>query len=52
MLEQKQLVGLAEVKDKHLVSIEILGYEYHISREELAQLLHGYRKRISVYEKK
>jgi len=52
MLEQKQLVGLAEVKDKHVVRIEILGYEYHISLEELAQLLHDYRQRISVYEKK
>ena len=50
MLEQKQLVGLAEVKDKHVVRIEILGYEYQIDREELAQLLHGYRQRISVYE--
>ena len=50
MREQKQFVGLVEVEDKHVVRIEVLGYEYHISREELAQLLHGYRQRISVYE--
>ena len=50
MIEQKKLVGLAEVKDKRLVRIEISGYEYHISREELSQLLHGYRQRILVYE--
>ncbi len=40
---QKQLVGLGEVEDKHVVRIEILGYECYICREELAQLLHGYR---------
>ena len=50
MIEQKKLVGLIEVKDKHVVRVEILGYEYNISREELAQLLHGHRQRISVYE--
>ena len=49
-MSKKKLVGLAEVEDKRLVRIQILGYEYHISREELAQLLHGYRQRISVYE--
>jgi hypothetical protein len=49
-LSKKKLVGLVEVEDKHVVRIEVLGYEYHISREELAQLLHGYRQRISVYE--
>ena len=48
MCEQKQLVGLAEVKDKHVVRIEILGYEYHISHEELAQLLHGYTEDFSL----
>ena len=52
MYEEKKVVGLAQVKDKHVVRIEILGYEYQIDREELAQLLHGYRQRISVYEKK
>ena len=52
MYEQKQIVGLAQVKDKHVVQIEILGYEYQISREELAQLLLGYRQRISIYEKR
>ena len=50
MIEQKKLVGLAEVEDKRLVRIQLLGCEYHISREDLAQLLHGYRQRISVYE--
>ena len=50
MREQKQFVGLVEVEDKHVVRIEVLGYEYQVSREELAQLLHGYRQRISVYE--
>ena len=52
MYEEKKVVGLAQVKDKHVVRIEILGYEYQIDREELAQLLHGYRQRISVYEKR
>jgi hypothetical protein len=52
MYEQKHIVGLAQVKDKHVVRIEILGYEYQIVREELAQLLHGYRKKISVYERR
>jgi len=52
MYEQKQVVGLAQIKDKYVVRIEILGYEYQIDREELAQLLHGYRQRISVYEKR
>ncbi len=50
MEKQKQLVGSAEVKDKHLVRVEILGYEYHLSREELTQLLHGHRQKIHVYE--
>jgi len=50
MREQKQLVGSVEVEDKHLVRVEILGYEYHLSREELTQLLHGHIQRILVYE--
>ena len=50
MGKPKQLVGSAEVEDKRLVRVEILGYEYHLSREELSQLLHGNRQRISVYE--
>jgi hypothetical protein len=48
--KQKQFVGSAEVEDKHLVRVEILGYEYYLSREELTQLLHGHRQRILVYE--
>jgi len=52
LIRQKQLVGLAEIKNKRQVRVEILGYEYNISREELAQLLHGYKHKISVYENK
>jgi hypothetical protein len=50
MIAEKHLVGMAEVEDKRLLRIEILGYNYYISREDLVQLLHGYRTRISVYE--
>ncbi len=50
MERQKQLVGSAEVENKHLIRVEILGYEYYLSREELSQLLHGHRQRILVYE--
>lgn len=50
MERHKQLVGSAEVENKHLIRVEILGYEYYLSREELSQLLHGHRQRILVYE--
>jgi len=49
--KEQQLIGIAEVDSKRDVRIEILGYQYYVNREELAQLLHGYKKRVDIHKK-
>jgi len=44
--KEQQPFGTAEISSNKEVRIEIQGHKYYVRREELAQLLHGYRKTI------